>query len=119
MESRKTANEIIAEIESTREQIGTASMILDGAQVHFIVESMVISLQTIAELLAMTKITDSDSWDNEYGTQEETLKSAKELGLTAISTIKTFVAALPQNLKDFDKKITPEVLDLIEGFFTR
>lgn len=114
----KTAKEVIEAINKTRQQIGTISMALDGAQTHFILESLVVSLKTVAELLYTCKDTDPDDWDSSiYGSQADSLKSALELGRTAISSIKTFVYALPDNLRDYDSSITPELLDTIENYF--
>ena len=115
----KSAREIIQEIEATRQQIGSVSMVLDGAQVHYMFESMIESLKTIAELLSVSKETDPSNWNDAYGDQEDSLESAYELGLTAISTIKMFAAALPNNLRDFDEAITPEKLDFIESYFKK
>ena len=113
----RSAKEIIKEIEATRQQIGSVSMIIDGAQVHYVIESIVESLQVIVELFMITKNTEPNDWDNEFGSQADSLKTARELGFTAISTIKTFISALPDNLKDFDKKLTPDKFDVIESFF--
>jgi len=115
----RSAKDILQEVEETRKQIGTVSMIIDGAQVHVIVESLIEALKVIAELLIVSKNTESNEWPAEFGSQEDSVKSAHELGFTTISTIRTFMEALPDNLRDFDKKITPETLDLIENFFRR
>lgn len=113
----RSPEEILQEIEETRQQIGTVSMILDGAQVHVIIEGLVEALKVIAELLIVSKNTESDEWPAAAGSQENSIKSARELGFTTISTIKIFMEALPDNLRDFDKKITPDTLNLIENFF--
>src|ERR1017187_3358307 len=115
----RSAKEIMQEIEETRKQIGTVSMFLDGAQVHVMIESLVEALKVVAELLIVSKNTEPDDWPDTFGSQEDSVKSARELGFTTISTIKIFMEALPENLRDFDKKITPDSLNLIESFFDR
>jgi hypothetical protein len=119
MDKNKSVEKIMEEIELTRQQIGSVNMILDGAQVHVMVESLVEALKVIAELFVTCKATSPRDWNNVLGSQEDSLKSARELGLTTISTLKTFMEALPDNLRDFEKKITPELLDVIESYFRK
>jgi hypothetical protein len=113
----RSAEAILQEVESTRQQIGSLTMLVDGAQVHFMMESLVEALKVCAELYVICKNTPADEWNNNIGSQADNLKTARELCLTGLSTIKTYVEALPDNLKDFDKNITPDKLDAIETLF--
>lgn len=113
----KTAKEVLKEIEEARQHLESLTMVLDGAQAKFIVESMLMGLQATALAYVETRGQDSFEWNNEYGSRSEVCETSRELGLTAISAIRTFVEALPNELTLMNVNLIP--LTQIEEIFEK
>ena len=112
-----TAKEVLQQIEEARQEFGSITMILDGAQVHFVVETIIEGLKTTALTLLSAKEANPITWnDRNYGTIPETIKVCKELGLTGITVLKTLLEALPDNLKLSDS-LGMQQLDTVENIF--
>jgi hypothetical protein len=112
----KTAAEILEEMVEARKHMESMTIVLDGAEAHFIIESMADSLQKIALSFIEINNTNDSSWnDPEYGSRSEAIEVARELGLTAVSAMKTFVGSLPDEINSF--KVQLEPLDTIAKMF--
>jgi hypothetical protein len=112
-----TAKEVLQQIEEARQEFGSITMILDGAQVHFVAETILEGLKTTALTLLSAKGANPITWnDRNYGTIPETIKAYKELGLTGITVLKTLLEALPDNLKLSDS-LSMQQLDTVENIF--
>jgi len=114
----KTATEVMQEIKEARQHFGTVNMIIDAAQVHFVLESLLESVKSLAIALIGAKTSNPVNWgDSQYGTPEEVFKVSKELGLTGFSLLKTFLEALPDSIKEYENGLTVEKIDQLEALF--
>ena len=101
----KSAKEVLEEIEEARTHIEPVNMVLDGAQAHFIIEAMADGLQTV--VLSFVKAREAKEWNDSWGSQADVIESSRELGLTAISAVKTFVESLPDELNTLKVNVAP------------
>jgi hypothetical protein len=111
----KTSKDVLEEIKEARQHLESVTMILDGAQAHFIIESLAKGLEIIACTFVEVLQIPPSQWNDEYGNRSDTIEASRELGLTAISAIKVVVEALPDEIKLLKVELGP--LAKIEKIF--